>query len=533
MGAKRTDMHRLQEMVRLHRLGESSRSIARRLQMGRDTIRCYLRGLRNAGLLDGPADELPEFAAVRAVLDEYVPVTAAAPQSSTLTRWEPEITRLRRDKGAGPTAIHDWLRLHDPDYDGSLSSVKRVCARLHREEGPRASDVAIPVETAPGEVAQVDFVYAGKRYDPERGVMRKTWLFVMTLGFSRHMFCELAFNQTVETWVQLHAAAFEYFGGVPRVIVPDNLKAAVVRAAFGVHGEPVINRTYRELARHFGFQIDPTPVRSPQKKGKVERDGGYVKRNFLRTWDSVDIHEDRRQLRRWLEEIAATRRHGTTGRPPIELFKEQERTALLALPPTRYELVVWKRARLHRDCHVQIDGAFYSAPWRFLGSDLWVRCTPSSVSIHHDDAHLWTHARVPRGTRSTVESHLPEHRRDLRHRSREYWMRRAAAIGDEVAQLAGAIFDSDDVLLQLRKVQVVVCHLEDFPAERARRAARRALHFGGLDYRSVKSILQKGLDLEPLPEERQERAWATGSRFARRPTETLFAIEEKTYGDHR
>jgi transposase len=526
-------MHRLQEMVRLHRLGESSRSIARRLQMGRDTIRCYLRGLRRAGLLDGCADKLPELAAMRAVIEEEVPAKQARQQSSSVTRWESEIARLRRDKGAGPTAIHDWLRLHDPDYQGSLSAVKRLCLRLEREEGPRATDVAIPVETAAGEVAQVDFVYAGKCYDPERGVMRKTWLFVMTLGFSRHMYCDLVFDQKIETWVRLHVAAFEYFGGVPRVIVPDNLKAAVVRAAFGVDGEPVLNRTYRELARHFGFQIDPTPPRAPQKKGKVERGGGYVKGNFLKTLESVDIHEDRRQLRRWLEEIAAQRRHGTTGRPPIELFEEQEKAALLSLPATRYELVVWKKAMLHRDSHVQIDGAFYSAPWRLLGTALWVRCTRSSVSIHHDDEHLWTHTRVPRGKRSTVESHLPEHRRDLRHRSRDYWISRARRMGAEVMQLVEAIFDSDDVLYQLRKVQAVVSHLEGFPRERARRAARRALHFRCFDYRGIKSILQKGLDLEPLPEEREERAWSKGSRFARKPAETLFAFQEKTHGDHR
>jgi transposase len=420
-------MHRLQEMVRLHRLGESSRSIARRLQMGRDTIRCYLRGLRRAGLLEGRPDELPEFAALKAVIDEHEPAKEAEQQTSTVAQWEPEIARLRRDNGAGPTAIHDWLRLHDPDYDGSLSAVKRVCVRQRRDEGPRPTDVAIPVETSPGEVAQVDFVYAGKRYDPARGEMRKTWLFVMTLGFSRHMFCELVFDQKVPTWIQLHVEAFAFFGGVPRVIVPDNLKAAVVRAAFSAGDDPLIHRTYRELARHFGFQVDPAPPRAPQKKGKVERSGGYVKGNFLRTLDSVDIHEDRRRLRRWLEEIATQRRHATTGRRPIDLFEEQEKATLLLLPTTPYESVVWKKARLHADSHVQIDGAFYSAPWHFLGMSLWVRCTPSSVAIHHDDEHLWTHARVERGKRSTVESHLPDHRRDLRHRSREFWISRAAA----------------------------------------------------------------------------------------------------------
>ena len=355
----------------------------------------------------------------------------------------------------------------------------------------------------------------------------------MVLGHSRHMYAELVFDQKIETWIWLHVQAFEYFGGVPKVIVPDNLKAAVIRAAFGVDAEPVLNRTYRELARHYGFQIDPTPPRAPQKKGKVERCGRYVKGNFLKTFESVDIKEDRKALRQWLEEIAAKRRHGTTGKPPLEVFEQVERAALASLPRARYQLVVWKKARLHRDSHIQIDGAFYSAPWRFLQKELWVRCTKHSIAIHHEDEHLVTHTRVPRGERETVEEHLPEHRRDLRHRSREYWIGKAERIGEEVVELAQAIFDSDDVLYQLRKVQAVVRHLEEYPKERARRAAKRALRFGCLEYRGIKSILQKGLDLEPLPEEREEPAWSKGSRFARQPTETLFALQEKSHDGHR
>jgi hypothetical protein len=307
---------------------------------------------------------------------------------------------------------------------------------------------------------------------------------------------------------------------VPAVIVPDNLKAAVIRAAFGVDDEVVIHRSYRELARHYGFQIDPTPPRSPEKKGKVERSGRYVRGNFLATWESVDIDEDRRQLRRWNEEIADRRRHGTTGRAPIELFEEAERAALLPLPEKRWEPVLWKKAILHRDSHVQIEGAFYSAPWRFLHQELWVRCTRHSIAIHREDEHLWTHSKVARGKRSTVDDHLPEHRRDLRHRSRDHWIRQARAIGPEVEHLAAEIFGSDDVLLKLRKVQSVVTHLETFPKERARAAARRALHFGCLEYRGIKDILRKGLDLEPLPGE-TKRAWSNGSRFARTPTEYL------------
>lgn len=387
MGARRTDMHRLQEVIRLHRLGSSSRRIARQLSMGRDTIRSYLAALSKASLLEGPVDELPSLDILRTLVLDPIESSAAAPSTSSVERFKDEVMRLRA-KCAGPTAIHDHLRIQQADYKGSLSAIKRLCLRLEREEGPKAVDVAIPVETAPGEVAQVDFGYAGKRYDPARGVLRKCWIFVMTLGFSRRMYCELVFDQKVETWIRLHIQAFEYFGGVPRVIVPDNLKAAVIRAAFAIDDEPVIHRSYRELARYYGFQVDPTPPRSPEKKGKVENSVRYVKGNFLRTWESVDLDVDRQALRRWLLEVADQRIHGTTARRPIELFEQAERAALLALPAVRFEPVVWRRARVHSDSHVQVDGAFYSAPWRFLHQELWVRCSAHSLSILHDDEHL-------------------------------------------------------------------------------------------------------------------------------------------------
>jgi hypothetical protein len=216
-----------------------------------------------------------------------------------------EIWRSRivspRERGAGPTAIHDHLGLVHPDYTGSLSAVKRLCARLSALVGPSEDDVAIPVETGPGEVAQVDFGYVGKRYDPDRGVLRKAWVFVMTLGFSRHMVCALAFDQRASTRIDLHVRAF------------------------------------------------------------------HVKSSFFATHESIGLPHDEQMLTRWVAEIAGMRRHGTTGRAPLQLFEEQERTALLALPATRWERVLWKQALLHRDSHIQVDGAFYSAPWRLLG----------------------------------------------------------------------------------------------------------------------------------------------------------------------
>lgn len=526
MSAPRTDMHRLQEMVRLHRLGNSVRVVARRLQMGRDTVRVYQTALRLAGLLDGDAATLPEPEALQAAVAAQRPAKPSPQQTSSLERWRPQVAAMA-DKGAGPQAIFDFLRTREPGYCASLSAVKRLCLRLAKERGVRPEDVAIPVDTAPGEVAQVDFGYAGMLYDSELRVLRKAWVFVLVLGHSRHMWAEIVFDQKIETWLRLHVQAFAALGGVPKLVVPDNLKAAVIRAAFGVEREPQLNRSYCELARHYGFQIEPTPPRSPQKKGKVEAGVKYVRRNFFLPREHQDVQAARAELAVWLQEVAGKRVHGTTGRRPAEVFELEERAALLPLPRLAYELVVWKRARVHTDCHVQIDGGFYSAPFRLAHQDLWCRCTAKSITTHHEEQRLRTHARVARGKRSTFEEDLPEYRRDVRHRSRSYWEERADRMGAEVGQYVRAVFDSDDVLSRLRVVQAVVTHLESFPKERARAACQRALYFGNFSYGGLKAILRHGLDLqaEPVP---TPRLWLPEARHSRKPIELL----ETRHGNH-
>jgi hypothetical protein len=321
----------------------------------------------------------------------------------------------------------------------------------------------------------------------------------MVLGYSRHMFARIVFDQTTETWLRLHVEAFEELGGVVEVVVPDNLKAAVVRAAFGVGGSTALNRSYRELARHYGFKVDPTPVYDPEKKGKVESGVKYVKQNFFRGRAGQDVDAVSPALRRWVYEIAGTREHGTTHRRPLEVFRELEQAVLLALPARRFEPAIWKEATVHRDSHVIFEKRLYSVPWRLIEKTVWIRATASTVAIFFDDVRVATHDRRGLGHRSTVDQHLPEHRADLRHRSRSYWEQRADRIGPDAGRFVREVFDADDVLYMLRTVQAIVTHLERFPRERAEAACRRASHFGTFSYQGVKNILVRALDLEPLP----------------------------------
>ncbi|MCC7170373.1 MAG: hypothetical protein IT459_07990 [Planctomycetes bacterium] len=183
-------------MIRLHRLGTGARALSRALKMGRDTVRHYVTALRDAALLDGDASDLPELEVLRSALAAQLTPTLPRQQTSSIEDWRPQITDLRK-LGAGPQAIFDRLRLEHDDFPGSLSAVKRLCLRIDAARGVRAEDVALRVETSPGEVAQVDFGFAGVLFDPERGVKRRAWVFVLVLGHSRHMFAEIVFDQRV------------------------------------------------------------------------------------------------------------------------------------------------------------------------------------------------------------------------------------------------------------------------------------------------------------------------------------------------
>ena len=236
------------------------------------------------------------------------------PQETSTVEAFAEAIEEKWRNGSGPKAIWAALREELPGFTGSRWAVARLCRRLHRAQSVRPDDIAIPVITPPGAEAQVDFGYVGELYDPDRGVLRKAWVFAMVLGYSRDMYARIVFDQRVETWLWLHAQAFEHFGGVVASNRPDNLKAAVIRGAFNSGDARRLNRSYRELARHYGFVIDPTPVYSREKKGKVEAAVKYIKRSFIAPRAFDDIDDANARLAEWVMETAGTRR-GRIRRP--------------------------------------------------------------------------------------------------------------------------------------------------------------------------------------------------------------------------
>jgi transposase len=522
MVAARTEMYRLQELVRLHRLGVRPRERCRLLTMSPKTEMKYRLALQSAGFFESEAgEELPEEAVLRDAVERSWPQPAARAVESSADRWS-EPLRTAFDAGTSPRGIWDRLKRSEDEFDVSYDAVKRLFRRWKREAGPRAGDVAIPVETEPGHIAQVDFGYLGELMCERSGRLRKAWVFVLTLGYSRWMFASVVFDQCSSTWQRLHREAFEKLGGVPRTVVPDNLKAAVIRASFGASDRHAIelNRGYVELARHYGFLIDPTPARAPQKKGKVESDVAYIKRNWWPSLPKGTIEEANRDLAHWLEHTANARCHGSTLRRPDEMLADVESQRLGALPASRWTPVCWKQATVHRDAHIEFDGRLYSVPWQHIGERVWVRATDKSVEVRRNEQRLTVHEREGKGRRSTNELHLPEGRRDLMHRCESYWVDRADALSPAVGAFVREVLQSDDVLSKLRDVQAIVTHLETFPRSRADAAVRRASAYGNLSYQGIRRILRDALDLLPLPDEQTTRyGRLTSPRFARSGTD--------------
>ena len=478
------------EIVRLLRAGASDRTIAQVLGCNRRTVGKYRTWAQTHAVLSGPP---PTAAALHHLLDQTLPVTAPPQQVSSVARYAAEIAALRA-QGVEVAAIRARLE----EAHGQPVSYHALW-RFVRHLEPRQVEVVVRVEVKPGSEAQVDFGYAGRVLDPASGHLRKAWVFVLVLSWSRHMYAEVVFDQREETWLRCHAHAFAFLGGVPARLVPDNLKAAVVRASFS---EPVAQRAYRECAEHYGFLIDPNPPRRPHLKGKVEQGGvHYVKRNFLAGRPAQPLDTLNAALWGWLERTAGRRVHGTTKAVPLERFTRVEQAALRPLPPTPYDPAVWKQARLYRDCHLTFEGAYYSAPYRLVGELLWVRGGSRTVEIYGRDYQLITsHERVAAGERQTKLEHLPPQKVPNLVLTRELCREQAQAIGPATTALVQALLAHrpEDRLRSAGRL-VRLAHAPQGSPARLERACARALACGAGDYPTVKRILQARLEADPLP----------------------------------
>ena len=487
----------IREILRRLRKGQSDRSVARATNTNRKTVGRYREWAEEQGLLKGP---LPSLSDLQRLLEETMPSTPPPQNVSSVEPYREWVIKLRKE-GVEIAAVRE--RLKERGYTGSYSAVYRFVRNLE----PVEPDAVVRVETRPGEEAQVDFGSAKKMIDPESGELRKAWVFVMTLSWSRHQYVEFVFDQKVETWLRLHRNALAFFGGAPERIVPDNLKAAIVRACWH---EPQAQESYRECAEHYDFLIAPCRPRTPEHKGKVEQGGvHYVKRNFLGGREPTTISKANQDVLRWVNTTAGQRIHGTVKERPLDRF-ETERTVLRPLPGTPYDMAIWKKVKMGRDCYITFDKAYYSAPFRLKDQQLWVRGGTREVQIYTSDYKLVaTHprAQLP-GRRITHLDHLPPHKVPGLILSRDNCRQRATEIGPAAREVVNRMLNHrpED---RLRTAGRLLGLAERFGSERLEMACVRALRFDDPAYTTIKHILQQGLDAEEVPViEPTPPAWA-------------------------
>jgi transposase len=499
---ERLSMQYLRDLIHRLRLGQSERAIARDLHLSRQTVSKYRELARGAGYLE-PERVLPDVGTLVTLLG---PPPALPRIPSTVEPYAALVEELL-EGGVEMMTIFD--RLRERGYTGSYSSVRRFVHRQH----PPAPEAVVRVHTRPGEEAQVDFGGAGTFLDPTSGRLRPAHAFVMTLSYSRHQYAELVFDQKIPTWVACHRHAFEWFGGVPQRVVLDNLKAAVLEAALY---DPVLGEPYRRMAQHYGFLVSPTRPRTPEHKGKVESGVHFVQRSFLAGQAFADIRDANRRLRGWIVERAGTREHGTTHRPPLALFEAVERPALGPLPAEPFALVETRRVKLHPDCHVVIDGSYYSAPAAHIGRQLDAYVFERVVQLFAGVELVATHPRaLGKGEWHTRTEHYPPHKADYLVKTPAYCRKLAVHIGPATLGVVEQLL-AERPLDRLRAVQAILRLPETVGRTRLEAACRRALFFGEApSYRHIKQILDAALDQAPLPDHEPDRPAQMRFVFAR------------------
>lgn len=502
-------MYEYRQIVARMRLGDSDRALAKAGLIGRPKAKELRTLAASQGWLD-PQTPLPDEAAFAAVLATS-PATKTAPSCvepyrSVVERWV--------EQGVQCTTIYQAL-VRNHGFVGSYSSVYRFVLSLK----PAMPKATCHLDFVPGEAAQVDFGTGPVLVDPRTGEQIKTWVFLMTLCWSRHQYAEIVLNQKVETWLACHRHAFEWFHGVVTKVTIDNPKCAITRACFR---DPDVQRSYGDYAAGYGFRIDACPPREPKKKGRVESGIKYIKRNFLPLRRFRDLTDANRQLQQWILEDAGNRIHGSTYEKPLTRFAT-EQGLLTPLPDCPPEAATWAQVKVHRDAHVQFEKGLYSVPFRLMGQTLWLKATPATVRIYRDHELIATHPRLFKpGSRSTIDDHMPPEALAYKLRDPQWCLKQAKRIGPACHTLVQRLF-ADRIMENLRAAQGIVRLKDQYGSSRLEAACQRALDFDNPRYGTVKTILQKGLDGHPRPEQVFDSladSYTGHGRFCR-PTHTL------------
>ena len=482
-------MRKIEEVLRLHfACDRSNREIARAIGIGRATVSDYLRRAKETGI-GWPLPEGMTESALEARLFPPLP-------PSTVARPEPAWPDIHRELGRkGVTLELLWQEYREQCPGGYQYSA--FCQ--HYRAYAQALPVTLRQSHAPGERLFVD--YSGQTVpviDPGSGEVRPAQIFVAVMGASNYTYVEATWTQNLADWTASHVRCFEFLGGVPELLVPDNLKSGVTTPNFF---DPDLNPTYCDLARHYGTAILPARVGKPRDKAKVEAGVLLAQRWILarlRHQRFFSLAELNRAIRPWLVELNSRPFKKLPGSRQ-SVFEAVDRPALKPLPADRYEFAEWKRVTAGIDYHVEITGHYYSVPYRYARQQLDARYTASTVELFKNGARIASHPRsLAKGRHTTLEAHLaPAHQKVAGWNSQRFldW---AARIGPHTEAAIDHLLRSRRHPQQGYRAALGVMRLaKTYGNARLEAACDRAIRIHAVTWRSLDSILKNGLDRSP------------------------------------
>jgi transposase len=489
MANRRLPVRKIKEILRLkYTCGLSKREIALSCNVARSTVADYLMRARAAGVSWPDAAGLTEAQLEKRLFPtEHLPSSVHRPPPDC----EYIYNQLRRYRKVNLTLTQLWLEYKEKHPNGYQYT--QFCEYYHRWRSKL--DYCMRQEHRAGEKVFVDYSDSLSIVDPVTGELIPTQLFVAVWGASNYTYAEATLSQTLPNWIGSHVRAFRYFGCVPRVLVPDNLKSGISRAC---KYEPELNPTYAEMAEHYGCAVLPARPRKPRDKAKVEA-GVLIAQRWilavLRQRTFYSLTELNAAIWQCLERLN-TRPMRRVGKSRRELFESLDRPSALPLPQIPYEYAEWLKAKVNIDYHIEVDHHYYSVPFRLLREKLDVRLTATTVEAFHKGERVAAHARsYVRGKHTTLKEHMPPEHRKYAEWSPSRFIQWAGKTGAATAQLVEKIMAARTYPEQGYRACLGIIRLgQQYEPERVEAAAERALKYNTCSYKSVSAILAAGLD---------------------------------------
>lgn len=500
-------MAKVQSILSLHAQGRSQREIARTLGVDRGTVRKYLlAGLAGAKPAIAPTGSSPAKPAAPGLAPEpaHAPIGALGPPGTSkpaiapigspgpLSKCAPYRSVIQAKAAEGLSAQRIYQDLTAEGAPISYDSVRRYLRHLgHVRPLPFRR-----MECAAGEEAQVDFG-TGAPIVGTDGKRKKTYVFRIVLSHSRKGYSEATYRQTTDDFLGALENAFRHFGGVPKTIVIDNLKAAVQHPDWF---DPELTPKVQAFCRHYGTVILPTKPYMPRHKGKVEAGVKYVQSNALARRTFASLAAENEHLAHWEATIADTRIHGTTKQQVGKVFREAEQAALLALAREPFANFQEAQRKVNRDGHVEVAKAYYSAPPEYLGRTVWVRWDARLVRVFNQRwEQVALHVRHEAGRFSTLGEHLAAEKISGVERGAEYLLNKVRGLGDQTHDWAQAMLHARGIA-GTRVLQGLLALAKKHAPEVLENACKTALAHGVYRLRTLRQLLKHQPPApEPLP----------------------------------